>query len=117
LEPWNFMTFPSSWETNHPNWLIFFRGVGIPLTSYNWIFEHVFSRFPYGGNPWVSTITLSQVLTALDEAISITKEDQAERFLKAWFQRKTMDVLHLKMENSWDIDMFWEQDIGIWGLG
>ena len=24
----NFMTFPSSWECHHSNWLIFFRGVG-----------------------------------------------------------------------------------------
>ena len=27
-----------SWECHHPNWLIFFRGVGIPLTNYNYIF-------------------------------------------------------------------------------
>ena len=30
LMVWNmiFMTFPSSWECHHSNWLIFFRGVG-----------------------------------------------------------------------------------------
>jgi hypothetical protein len=28
-----------------------------------------------------------------------------------------MDVLHLKMDFVWDIDMFWEQEIDIWGLG
>ena len=30
LEPWNFMTF--HWEFHHPDWLIFFRGVGQPPT-------------------------------------------------------------------------------------
>ena len=29
LEPWNLMTFLSYWECHHPNWLIFFRGVGL----------------------------------------------------------------------------------------
>ena len=29
LEPWNLMIFPSYWECHHPNWLIFFRGVGL----------------------------------------------------------------------------------------
>jgi len=27
--------FPFSWECHQPNWLIFFRGVGIPPTSYS----------------------------------------------------------------------------------
>jgi hypothetical protein len=27
---------PFSWECHHPNWLIFFRGVGIPATSYKY---------------------------------------------------------------------------------
>jgi len=32
------MTFPSYWEwNNHPNWLIFFRGVGQPPSSRWWI--------------------------------------------------------------------------------
>ena len=41
-----------------------------------------------------------EVLTALDEAISITKEDQAERFLKArlWkfggFKRRKVSIGH-----------------------
>lgn len=76
-----------------------------------------FPGFPMGCHPWVSTSfhvsTLSQVLTALDEAISITKEDQAERFLKAWFQRKRWMSCTSKWICLRDIDMFWEQEIDI----
>ena len=36
---------------NHPNWLIFFRGVGIPPTSINWQLEYQSKTFkPYRNN-------------------------------------------------------------------
>ena len=33
LVVWNIFYFSIYWECHHPNWLIFFRGVGIPPTS------------------------------------------------------------------------------------
>ena len=42
--------------------------------------------------------TLPEVLTALDEAISITKEDQAERFLKASRKRGVEQGFGKKIE-------------------
>ena len=36
LEHEFYLIFPIYWECHHPNWLIFFRGVGIPPTSWCW---------------------------------------------------------------------------------
>ena len=58
LTGWWFGTlllFSFSWECHHPNWLMFFRGVGIPPTSVGWWF--VPGSHQYLGeyhNPWES---------------------------------------------------------------
>ena len=43
LVVWNMFYFPIYWKCHHPNWLIFFRGVGQPPTSYQWTERMMFN--------------------------------------------------------------------------
>ena len=56
-----FYDFPFSWEFHHPNWLIFFRGVGIPPTRNirNTFRLVAFFRTNTDDEPWASITSTS----------------------------------------------------------
>ena len=50
LVVWNMFYFSIYWECHHPNWLFFFRGVGIPPTSLCCWWNSLWSTIKF---PWI----------------------------------------------------------------
>ena len=100
LVVWNVIFFPFTWECHHPNWLIFFRGVGIPPTRYMYIYIHHYKLYIHHYNPYLNHI---YILTIIDCYLSGNDENRLrtgrkfdtsliDRSQRWWFSTQTVSL-------------------------